>query len=51
MLLWDIRTGVWQLAIRGHKEAVRDVDISETENILGSASTDCHVTLWRFEVL
>ena len=49
--VWDIRTGVWQLVIRGHMGAVMKVDISGTENFFMTASLDCHATLWRYEVL
>ena len=51
MRVWDIRTGVWQLVVQGHKRSVRGVDISRTENLLATASVDQHVTLWRYEVL
>ena len=49
--VWDIRTGVWQLVIWGHGMAVMGVDISGAENFLATASSDCHATLWRYEVL
>ena len=49
--VWDIRTGVWQLVVRGHRKPVRGVDISRTEKLLATASVDQHVTLWRYEVL
>ena len=50
MRVWDIRTGVWQLVVQGHREPVRGVDISGTENLLATASLDQHVALWRYEV-
>ena len=49
--VWDIRTGVWQLAVQGHREPIKGVDISRTENLLATASLDQQVTLWRYEVL
>ena len=51
MRIWDIRTGVWQLVVRGHRDSVREVDVSGTENFLVTLSADRHVTLWRCEVL
>ena len=49
--VWDIRTGLWQLVVQGHRDTVREVDISKAENLLATASVDQHVTLWRYEVL
>ena len=49
--VWNIRTGVWQLVMRGHWGAVMDVDIGGTENFIATASPDCNFTLWRYEVL
>ena len=49
--VWDIRTGVWQLVVQGHRNSVTAVDISKTENLLATASVDRRVTLWRYEVL
>ena len=49
--VWDVRTGVWQLVVQGHRSLVREVDISRTGNFLVTASFDRHVTLWRYEVL
>ena len=51
MRIWNIRTGVWQLVVHGHRESIKGVDISRTENFLVTASFDQHVTLWRYEVL
>ena len=49
--VWDIRTGVSQVVLRGHGMAVMGVDISGTDNFLVTASIDQHVSLWRYEVL
>ena len=44
--IWDIRTGVWQLVIQGHRKPVRGVDISRTENLLATASLDRQAVLY-----
>ena len=49
--VWDIRAGVWQLVVQGHRGSVTGVDISRTENLLVTASLDRQVTLWRYEML
>ena len=49
--VWDMRTGDWQLVIRGHGKSVMEVATNGTENFLASASTDRYVTLWRYEML
>ena len=49
--VWDIRTGIWQLVVQGHGTGDLDVDVSGTENLLATASQNCHATLWRYELL
>ena len=51
MRVWDIRTGVWQLVVKGHRESAPAVDAGGTENVLAIASLDRHVTLWRHKIL
>ena len=49
--LWDVALDDWVLTLRGHTDEVKDVGVSRTENYLATASSDCRVTIWKYNVL
>ncbi|KII87799.1 hypothetical protein PLICRDRAFT_176565 [Plicaturopsis crispa FD-325 SS-3] len=49
--LWDLRSGVAQLVIQGHKNTVTSVDLSGDGKLLVSGSGDKEVRIWRYTII
>ena len=49
--VWDTQTGVCQLTLQGHKEDIRGVDVSRTQNFLASVDYDGKVKVWKYKQL
>ena len=49
--VWDTESGACQLTLEGHKDWVRRVDISRTQNLLATTGHDGHVTVWKYNQL
>ena len=49
--VWDTESGICLLTLQGHKDLVRGVDVSRTQNFLATAGEDGHVTVWKYKWL
>ncbi|KAG2341660.1 WD40 repeat-like protein [Suillus weaverae] len=49
--MWDLKTGVVQFVIQGHKNTVTTVDLSRDGRLLASGSGDREVRLWSYSII
>lgn len=49
--MWDLKTGMVQFVIQGHKNTVTTVDLSEDGRLLASGSGDREVRLWSYLIV
>jgi glucose repression regulatory protein TUP1 len=49
--LWDLRTGMTQIMIQGHKNTVTSLDLSLDGRQLVTGSGDCEVRIWTYTIL
>lgn len=49
--MWDLKTGMVQFVIQGHKNTVTTVDLSKDGQLLASGSGDREVRLWSYSIL
>ena len=50
MLVWERTGGAVVQVLRGHEGCVFDVEWSERQSLLVSASDDCTVRTWEYDV-
>ncbi|KAH7912372.1 WD40-repeat-containing domain protein [Hygrophoropsis aurantiaca] len=49
--VWDLKSGVVQFIIQGHKNTVTTVDFTQDGKLLASGSGDREVRIWRYSIL
>jgi glucose repression regulatory protein TUP1 len=49
--MWDLKTGMVQFVIQGHKNTVTTVDLGKNGRLLASGSGDCEVRLWSYSIV
>ncbi|KAG1730837.1 WD40-repeat-containing domain protein [Suillus paluster] len=49
--MWDLKTGMVEFVIQGHKNTVTTVDLSKDGRLLASGSGDREVRLWSYSIL
>ncbi|KAG2111938.1 WD40-repeat-containing domain protein [Suillus discolor] len=49
--MWDLKTGMVQFVIQGHKNTVTTVDLCKDGRLLASGSGDCEVRLWSYLIV
>ncbi|OJA15460.1 hypothetical protein AZE42_02200 [Rhizopogon vesiculosus] len=49
--MWDLKTGMVQFVIQGHKNTVTTVDLSKDGRLLASGSGDHEVRIWSYSIL
>ena len=49
--VWDTENGFYYVTLHGHTGIVFGTDVSQTHNLVATASDDCRVTFWKYKVL